>query len=55
MAKASGRYIYLIRRCNNTPTSFPGLFLRKNGGREKALASASHVFILHPKILGVIN
>ena len=24
-------------------------------GREKALASAGHVFILHPEILGVIN
>ena len=37
-------------------TSFPELFPRKkNGGREKALASASHVFILHPEILGVIN
>ena len=37
-------------------TSFPGLFPRKkNGGREKALASAGHVFILHPEILGVIN
>ena len=37
-------------------TSFPGLFPRKkNGGREKTLASAGHVFILHPEILGVIN
>ena len=30
---------------------FPGLW----AGREKALASAGHVSILHPEILGVIN
>ena len=36
-------------------TSFPGLFRFELGRREKALASAGHVPILHPKILGVIN
>ena len=38
--------------CNLVPRAFPS----KNGwGREKALASAGHVSILHPEILGVIN
>ena len=37
------------------PTSFPGLFPFELGRREKTLASAGHVPILHPKILGVIN
>ena len=36
-------------------TSFPGLFRFELSGREKTLASAGHVPILHPKILGVIN
>ena len=37
---------------NLVPRAFPS----KNGwGREKALASAGHVSILHPEILGVIN
>ena len=36
-------------------TSFPGLFPFELGRREKTLASAGHVPILHPKILGVIN
>ena len=38
-----------------TSTSFPGLFPFELGRREKTLASAGHVPILHPKILGVIN
>ena len=38
-----------------SPTSFPGLFPFELGRREKTLASAGHVPILHPKILGVIN
>ena len=40
-------------QCRNlVPRAFPS----KNGcGREKALASAGHVSILHPEILGVIN
>ena len=36
-------------------TSFPGLFPWRWERREKTLASAGHVFILHPEILGVIN
>ena len=32
-----------------------GFSLKKWVGREKALASAGHVSILHPEILGVIN
>ena len=36
-------------------TSFPGLFPFELGRREKTLASAGHVPILHPKFLGVIN
>ena len=36
-------------------TSFPGLFPWKWEGRKKTLASAGHVSILHPEILGVIN
>ena len=32
-----------------------GLFPGLEAGREKALASAGHVSILHPEILGVIN
>ena len=32
-----------------------GLFPGLGAGREKALASAGHVSILHPEILGVIN
>ena len=35
--------------------SFPGLFPWRWEGREKTLASAGHVSILHPEILGVIN
>ena len=31
------------------------LFPSLRAGREKALASAGHVSILHPEILGVIN
>ena len=33
-----------------SPTSFPGLFPVELGRREKTLASAGHVPILHPKI-----
>ena len=36
-------------------TSFPGPFPCLGGGAGKALASAGHVPILHPEILGVIN
>ena len=43
----------MISRLNLT--SFQGLFPGLGAGREKALASAGHVPILHPKILGVIN
>ena len=32
-----------------------GLFPGLGEGREKTLASAGHVSILHPEILGVIN
>ena len=32
-----------------------GFFPVLGAGREKALASAGHVPILHPEILGVIN
>ena len=41
--------------CHLESTSFPGLFPFELGQREKTLAWAGHVLILHPKILGVIN
>ena len=45
---------YVVKGIGDQPRSqglFPGLWV----GREKALASAGHVFFLHPEILGVIN
>ena len=49
-----GNHSFIVLRAPVQPRSqgfFPGL----GAGREKALASAGHVSILHPEILGVIN
>ena len=46
--------MYFLRPASQA-TSFPGLFSFELGRREKTLASAGHVPILHLKILGVIN
>ena len=43
-----------INWVENQPRS-QGLFPGLGAGREKTLASAGHVSILHPEILGVIN
>ena len=44
-----------IRRSAEHFNLVPRAFPLKVGGGEKTLASAGHVSILHPKILGVIN
>ena len=46
--------INLLRAKSKQPRS-QGLFPGLRVGREKVLASAGHLFILHPEILGVIN
>ena len=45
----------LEARDRDPTTSFPGPFSFELGRREKTLASAGHVPILHPKILGALS
>ena len=45
----------LVDRLRSILNLVPRAFPLKVGGAEKTLASAGHVSILHPEILGVIN